>query len=425
MNSNLKKNFSFVSTLTIFSLCFYVPLGALAQTDSVGGNAAEATAQATSLQTSGAQKQGGTGTSSTTPANAAVGGLAAGVASCSVGALAGQMLAGTISKAVGSAFGLIKSGVTGAVSGVVTDKAASLIGQYVPVGAVGNTEQHLISLDNNQANINKIYASTAASPGGWDGIATSFTDLFSAPSLNAIGFCIGNEIIQYVTKSTINWINTGFKGSPVFITNTNEYFKGIQEQELGNFVNGVANGSLGINLCQPFKVAVLTNTLGGYGGSGGYNPLNCSLSQIKNNYNQFTGGDWNSGGFPGWFELIQQPNNIYGATLAAQDQAYINISTKQNTALIDLNWAKGYRDFNICQDKSIVNKKTGLCANGQPSIKGTGGDFLENQINAVGASGRNRLNIATSFDQIVSALVNELIKISLDKVLTSPTSNSK
>ena len=454
MQRNLKKIWYPISILIVFSLCFYIPLTASAVGTVVGvdPSVVQLRAQSATLGpsvstptiTSGGQtysptlppgqagadlaaqgvaNQGGTGTAPGTPASSAAGGIAAGAGSCSVGALAAHMLSSAIAGIVGSIFGEAKKKVADAATGAATDQAEALKTQSVPTILVGNSKEHIISIDNGLANLNKKSFSAGASIGGWDGIGTTLSDLFSIPSLDAIGFCIANEMITYIANSTIQWIQTGFKGSPVFISNTNMFMQGIEQQELGNFVNGLSQGILGINLCQPFKVAVLTNTLG----AGGYNPLSCTLKQIQQTqYKSFTGGQWgsasNGGGFPAWFSLIQQPNNVYGATLAAQQQAYINITTKQNTSVIDLNWNKGYRNFTACADKSTPNETTGKCANGTPPVTTTLGGYIENQVNARGASGLNRLNIATSFDQVVSALVNELIKIAItDMFSQQPT----
>lgn len=421
--TSFKKNLGLVSTLIIFSLCFSVPLSALATAQAGDGAVYEASLSGdastlgAALQKQGAAEQGNTGgTSPSAPAKAAAGGIAKGVASCSIGVLASQMIVSTVSKAVS----MIAGQATNKVGGIAQDKVQGLFDQRVPTNPGGpNTEAIKASTGNAAGDLQILtHVSGTTGPGAkgdgdlFNGMSTMTLGIFQFPSLNAIGFCIGNEIIQYITVSTIQWINNGFKGGPVYITNTKQFFKGVADQELGGFVNGLAEGTLGINVCKPFKVAVLLGTLGGGTGN---NALNCSLSQIKNNYNQFTNGNWNSGGFPGWFEIIQQPNNVYGATLAAQDQAYHLIQVKNNTALIDMNISKGFRLFDVCQDKSMPNKDTGKCTNGSDPIKGTAGDALDAGLNKALGAGKDRLNIATSFDQIVSALVNQLIKIALDK----------
>ena len=415
---NSKKIFSFLSMLIIFSLCLSIPLSAFAQ--AVHQSVSTLRAQSAAISAQGAAEKGGTGTAPTPASDTAAGGLAVAAGTCSIGTLAANMLTSAIAGIVGSIFGTAKKVATDKATGALTSKVDAAANSAVPTIILGDAENHLVSIDTGLANLNKKSTSLSASPAGWDGIKSSLSDLFSAPSLDAIGFCVANEMITYIANSTITWINTGFKGSPVFVSNTGQFLKGVEDQELGNFVNGVAQGTLGINLCQPFKVEVLTSVLGGPNVP---NPLSCTLSKIKQNYNQFTNGDWNSGGFPGWFELIQDQNNVYGATIAAKDQAYINITTKQNTAIIDLNWAKGYRNFTACADKSTPDPKTGMCVNGMPEVTTLGG-YIENQVNVRGASGSNRLNIATSFDQVVSALVNELIKIAINKVFdTSGNSN--
>ncbi|MFA6463756.1 MAG: hypothetical protein WCV55_01995 [Candidatus Paceibacterota bacterium] len=428
MQNNFKKTFSAISILTIFSLCFYIPLTALAVDNPTDqANVDTLTQQASTLQTSGATAQGLTGTDKTTQTKSAAGGITAGALSCSVGAIASKMIVSTVAKATGVVTGAITNLLGGKVTAIVTDTVTGLIDPMVPVNPKGTNTETIRDNTGNNAQSTQLLAYkgvTQSAPGDarlFNGITSIFSGIFQFPSLDAIGFCIANEMIQYIADSTIQWIKTGFKGSPVFISNTGDFFKGIQDQELGNFVNGVAKGTLGIDMCQPFRVAILTDVLDTYSNTNSGGSLNCSLNTIKNNYKQFTNGDWNSGGFNGWFEIIQQPNNIYGATLAAQDEAYRRIQVKQNTATIDLGWSRGYHDFTYCQDKGSLDKKTNKCANGKDPVKGTPGQYIENQINARGAAGMNRLNVAVAFDQVVSTLVNELVKIAVNKVL-DPTS---
>ena len=233
-------------------------------------------------------------------------------------------------------------------------------------------------------------------------------------SLDGIAFCIANEMIQYIGDSTIQWINSGFKGKPVFVDNPERFFQNIADQEAGAFVQQIVGETTGINVCAPFKVQLATDVIGGHNSSLETNrrsQLNCSLSSIAGNYEQFAGGDWSAGGLPGWFELIQPQNNIYGARQLANKEALVSVSQRQNTATLNLNLAKGYRDFSVC-DKE---RSDGSCETGFQR-KTTLGGYIEHAINTRADSPQNRLEVADEFDEIVSALVNQLIKVAVNQI---------
>ncbi len=338
------------------------------------------------------------------------GGVAEAAAGALGGCTVGQIAANIVGGAVGaglSAIGTLTGKATGYVENQVVGKATNLLEGKVPVISV--------TADNKQDTANSLTAQqvrvgvTASADSG--SFFDAVKNILDTSSLDSIGFCIANEIIHYIAQSTIQWIKSGFKGSPVFVDNTNQFFQNIADQELGNFANGLAEGTLGINLCEPFKIRVVLDTLSTGNNSNKYgNRLNCTLSKIKDNYENFTNGNWNSGGFPGWFELIEEPNNIYGASYEAQRQALININKRQNTATVDLNWSKGYKSFEVC-DRQLADGSDDPAS----CRKVTPGQYIEHQINERGASGMKRLYVADEFDEVVTALVNQLIKIAIDE----------
>ncbi|MEI6479198.1 MAG: hypothetical protein WCO18_02790, partial [bacterium] len=197
-----KKIFNFVSSITIFLSAFSIPLSAFAVT-STFTDTTQIQQQATALSTSGTTAQGNTTPSANTYTGAAAGGIATAAGSCSIGTLASQMLVSTVSKAIGSLTGAAKN----AVSSAVSSKVNSVITTSVPVLMVGDPASHIANQDKNTAALaQKSFSSSATTGGTFDGITNSVTDAFSFPSLDAIGFCVANEMIKYIANSTIQWI---------------------------------------------------------------------------------------------------------------------------------------------------------------------------------------------------------------------------
>ena len=91
--------------------------------------------------------------------------------------------------------------------------------------------------------------------------------------------------MQDITDETVNWVNSGFQGSPAFVQNPEQFFQNIGDNVAGNFIAGL--GSPLAALCSPIalnvRLALALNQAGSSGGSGSSNPYSCTLSSIINN----------------------------------------------------------------------------------------------------------------------------------------------
>jgi hypothetical protein len=327
-----------------------------------------------------------------------------GVAACSVGQLLANLVGSTVGTAINSITGSAKNYASKAVSNLTSVTE-------VPVdSATANKNQSLL---------------TFKFSGGGDsgGVLQNFLNSTGNVSWDSIGFCIANEMIKYIGNSTIEWIKGGFKGSPVFVDNPESFFTNIAEQEGASFIRQIVGETTGIDVCQPFKVQLAIDTIGTVSPRGS-SSLSCSLSSIKNNYEGFVSGDFSQGGLPGWFELIQPQNNYWGAREIARSEALAKITKKQNTATIELNWSKGYKSFKVCTTSKDEN---GNCKNRSNGTSGeettTLGGYIEHTVNERSTSPQRRLEIAQTFDGVVSALVNELIKIAVNKTFEDDSSS--
>ncbi len=329
-------------------------------------------------------------------------GIATVTATCAITTLVGEVAKSALTAIVSAAAGFLKSAVSGFITAKVGNLINSIIDPKVPV-----TNPVI------EANTGKVAQKERSLDAQQGGILTGFiNNLFEAPSLDAIGFCIANELIHYIMESTIQWVNSGFQGKPVFVENAGAFLKDVADREAGNFVQEILGESIGVDVCAPFRVQLVVDTIGGYTNKYA-NKSKCTLSAIKNNYNGFI-QDWNQGGLPGWFELIQQPNNIHGARILAQDELRTRISQRQNAVKIELDWTRGYKNFKYCDGPTRAD---GSC-DPQYEKTGTPGQIIESVINQRIGSAERRIEIADEFDELVSALVNQLVKIAVNEVLS-------
>ena len=214
--------------------------------------------------------------------------------------------------------------------------------------------------------------------------------------------CIGNELIQQVTKSTVQWINNDFKNpdgtkGPSFISNPSQFFTGVADRSVGSFIQGL--GPVGSLLCKPFDIKIRLALLNEY--RGGSQQNSCSLTSIKNNFENFGKSTdyWGE-----WFQLTQQDNNNYmGSYFKASEQMKKSIQYNQNANQLEITLGRGFMDMKKCPNGASTCKDSEM-------IHTTPGSEVQQQLDRTLTFEGQRINVASSIDTLLSALMNNLMK---------------
>jgi len=235
-----------------------------------------------------------------------------------------------------------------------------------------------------------------------------------APSLDSIGYCIGNAMLQTLANSVTQWINNDFQlpdGSTgsAYLKNPAQFFQNLSNVTASAFLsNFTVNGA---NLCSNFSLPLKLNLLQQYSTS--YNQrASCTLAGVVNNLSAFTGGDFSQGGWSGWLSMTQNPsNNYYGSYAQAATQMQFNISQAQSSAKTQLQQGNGFMSYQKCvayaPNPPVVNGKTvPKCTSYQTITPGSlvAAAALGTQNNA-----QERLIVSNSFDQVVTALITAMV----------------
>ena len=70
--------------------------------------------------------------------------------------------------------------------------------------------------------------------------------------LDTVGWMLADRTIKRMTASTVKWINSGFRGSPAYVTDPQAYFLDIGDKVAGEFIE---NSGLDF-LCSPIKAKI-------------------------------------------------------------------------------------------------------------------------------------------------------------------------
>lgn len=189
----------------------------------------------------------------------------------------------------------------------------------------------------------------------------AYSDNYKEYVLDPLVSGLAEMLLQQMTSSIVNWINSGFEGSPSFIQNPGAFFLDIADQATGAFISKDL-----ADLCSPFSIDIRLAL------SFKYRPYvqkryACTLSTIIANsknavenasINGFTAGDFKQGGWPAFISLTTEPqNNVFGAYIQADTDLSWRVASKQNQQRQELNQGRGFLSWKKCRE---VGETVGL-----------------------------------------------------------------
>ena len=155
-----------------------------------------------------------------------------------------------------------------------------------------------------------------------------------------------------MTKSMVNWINSGFQGSPAFITDLNGMLLDALDTTAGEYIKSL--GGIGEFICSPFKLDVQVALQINYAqtrsgqASGPTTPM-CKLTDIEDNIEGFLNGIGDNG-WQDWISITSNPQNTpYGAYLEAEAQLHAKLVNEAGQQLTIANWNQGFLSKKICE----------------------------------------------------------------------------
>ncbi len=219
--------------------------------------------------------------------------------------------------------------------------------------------------------------------------------------LDGIAYTIIKRLVSQLVKSTVQWIRSGFKGSPMFVTNPETFLLSAADQVAGEVINGAGMNSL----CSPMNVrtaldSYYRNQTGRSRGGGAQCTLTGALANAQSGLGGAGGGTFRSGnGWGNWFSAINNPvSSPLGSYIYAQNQLDTRIALRQETEKQKWDWGKGFLAKEECT--TVGGQKT--CKTTTP------GDTIAQALNFDLSSGKRELIAADEINEVVSALLSQL-----------------
>lgn len=310
---------------------------------------------------------------------------------------------------------------------LVSILGGTLFSAYAPAVAPRAQAQWAVHIVSSSAPTDiAMSAATAATAG------STFAQTTILQVLNGIAWTVAKVAVQSITKSIVNWINSGFQGSPAFVTDLQTNLRQVADAA----VNQIAQYALSsaTSSSSPFaneaKDAIAAYYL--YSSKDAIAAqLKYSLKERVANDKAFLAGDFSQGGFNGWFGASQHPaNNPFGVSQITQNAIAKKVVDSANSRLTELGWGKGFISWRgacaVAKDTSGNSILTDDFSD--PNAKGptgnvplsdadtcaqykidTPGSVVESQLENQLGSGVRQLELADSINEIVGALAGQLV----------------
>lgn len=192
--------------------------------------------------------------------------------------------------------------------------------------------------------------------------STAVSNFLKTYVLDTVATAFARAILRKITAQTVNWINTGFKGNPAFVTDPEQFFLDVGDRTASQYFLG-ANSPLN-QLCTAFQPQVRLALVKSYLQEDQFQSQ-CTFGKIGANFESFT-KDFSQGGWEAWFVMTQEnQNNPYGAYIDASKQLSARVAVQNTKYDKQLTQGKGFLSFEVCPEgKTYAERSTGGLSSG-------------------------------------------------------------
>jgi len=230
--------------------------------------------------------------------------------------------------------------------------------------------------------------------------------------LNSLAWTVAKTAIQSMTRSIVTWINSGFEGSPAFVTDLNRNLRGLADTVAMEFFQNL-NADV---IDSPFLEQVALGVGTAYYLNSSQDRISRRLRYTLNEYSRndraFLDGDFREGGFNAWFSLwLDQANNPIGAHYIAGQELGSQIEAEAFERLQELMYGRGFMSWRgectLRADPETVSLGSDEGCLKYDTL--TPGTVIERQLSDTLKSPMDQLELADSIDEIVAALAVQMV----------------
>ena len=223
--------------------------------------------------------------------------------------------------------------------------------------------------------------------------------------LDPIAYQIAKNFISQILKSTIDWINSGFKGSPAFVQDLDQFLLDTADLAAGEYIKGL--GELGSIICKPFRIDIQVALALKYQKAREDKRIDeCTLSGIVDNIEDFYAGTVDREDFwEQWVEISSKPKTYtpYGQLIEAEAGLAFKIGDKKFKALEEVKFGRGFMSSKKCE---MVDDPSGKKV--EKCVITTPGDTIAATLNKNLGAGVDTLVAADEINELIGALFGQI-----------------
>ncbi|RJQ32908.1 hypothetical protein C4572_00350 [Candidatus Parcubacteria bacterium] len=262
-----------------------------------------------------------------------------------------------------------------------------------------------------------------------------------------IAWTAANVIIDKFGDAMVDWIRSGFQGSPMFLSDPEGFFK-----DTANDFSGALIDALDMEwLCQP--LGKLNINLDFFFPGTDRTKYECTFNDVADNFENIAnrddlsdwislnvdthkqnivrvfGRDYRNGGLLMWLNSSNKKNNDLGRTLQVASDAYMGVSMRVGNEKFGLGLNQGFFGVKKCVEwrdntnnvnQDLLNPSpsgsfsydAGNLASERKCVKyetKSPGQLVQDQLKSVGGKDLSRLQIADEINEIIGALASTMI----------------
>src|SRR3989338_5600046 len=253
--------------------------------------------------------------------------------------------------------------------------------------------------------------------------------------LDPLAWTAANVIIDKFGDAMVDWIRSGFDGSPMFLSDPEGFFRDTANDFSGAIIDALDMewlcdplGKLRINLDFFFpgtdraKYRCTFNDIAGtfesYADRDDISDwISVNANVRERNIVRLYGSDYRNGGFLMWLFTAQKKNNDLGRTLQTADDVYAAVNARVGIEGFQLNLYKGFFGIRKCVEYVEGGELAGVTSEGKNAGKApckkwetkTPGTLVQDQLDDVGGKDLSRLQVADEIDEIIGALATTMM----------------
>ena len=225
------------------------------------------------------------------------------------------------------------------------------------------------------------------------GAATAISTAASAIGINAlvvkeygldgIAGVIARAIVSSMVASLVDWINSGFQGSPAFITDLEGFLLETLDKKAFEIIEEL--GGDGSFLCTPFRLNIQIALAIEYDNQRVNRPYRgCSVSNFIGGFEEFLNGVQNDNFLRNWVTLTSNPEKYtpYGQYIEGRTAVRRGLADAKERAATENSWGSGYQSGKICEQVESAGSRSSSGETGLVAIDNAQLTDLDASVNA-------------------------------------------